>query len=121
MIFLAFFYLHLSQSVVEYICNGTTTTTHYIMTVLNHILKRLAEEAIPSYLLTEVSEAARELANLKEAIEEVETRFNSARSMTARHRILREWKNLETQQSDLAIDIAEVLNLSDETLRNLIK
>lgn len=91
------------------------------MTVLNQILKLLSEEAIPSNLLTEVSEGARELANLKEAIEEVETRFNSAKTMTQRQRILREWKNLETQQSDLSIDLAELLNLSDETLRNLIK
>ena len=91
------------------------------MSVLNQVQKLVDEDKVPLEQMNEVSELLIELANLKEAIEEVETRFNSAKTMTQRHRVLRHWKDLETQQTDLAIDLAEKLNLSDETLRNLTK
>ena len=104
-------------TVVRYAC----TNHNYIMSVLNQVQKLVAEDKVPLEQMNEVSELLIELANLKEAIEEVETRFNSAKTMTQRHRVLRHWTDLETQQTDLAIDLAEMLNLSDETLRNLIK
>ena len=91
------------------------------MTILNLVQKLVAEGEVSLDQMNEVSESLIELANLKEAIEKAETRFNSAKTKTRRHRVLRHWKDLETQQTDLAIDLAEMLNLSDETLRNLIK
>lgn len=91
------------------------------MTLLNQVQKLIEKDEVPHNQMSEVSPLIIELSNLKDEIEEIEARFNSARSMTARHRILREWKELETKQTDLAIDLAELLNLSDETLRNLIK
>lgn len=91
------------------------------MKILNQAQKLVDEGEVSLDQMNKVSPLIIELTNLKDAIEEAETLFNSAKTMTQRHRVLRHWKDLETQQTDLAIDLAETLNLSDETLRNLIK
>jgi len=83
------------------------------MTVLDQTQKLLAEEKVSPELMNQVSEMVTELADLKAALVKAELNFNSARSATQRLGRLSHWKDLDQRQTDVAIDLAELLNLPD--------
>jgi hypothetical protein len=83
------------------------------MTVLNQVQKLINEDEVPLYLVDQVSEMVNELADLKAAIVKAELKFNSARSAAQKLDTLSHWKRLDQNQTDLAIDLAELLNLPE--------
>jgi hypothetical protein len=83
------------------------------MTVLDQVQKLIREDEVPLYLVDQVSEMVNELADLKAAIVKAELKFNSARSATQKLNSLSHWKRLDQNQTDLAIDLAELLNLPE--------
>jgi hypothetical protein len=83
------------------------------MTVLNQVQKLINEDEVPLYLVDQVSEMVNELADLKAEIIKAELKFNSARSAAQKLDTLSHWKRLDQNQTDLAIDLAEMLNLPE--------
>ncbi len=83
------------------------------MTVLDQTQKLLAEGKVSPDQMDQVSEMVTELADLKASLVKAELSFNSATSATQRLGRLSCWKDLDQRQTDVAIDLAELLNLPD--------
>jgi len=83
------------------------------MTVLKQTQKLIREGKVSPEQMDQVSEMVTELADLKVALVKAELRFNSATSATQRLGRLSHWKDLDQRQTDVAIDLAELLNLPD--------
>ena len=81
------------------------------MTVLNQARAHLAAARVSPEHIDQASNMVNELTYLKAVIETAELRFNSSRSATQRKARLAIMKDLNQKQTDVSIDLAELLNL----------